>query len=212
MRKTVIIVFVKNIRLGKVKTRLAKTVGEEVALQIYKKLIQITEGAIKDSNFDSRVYFSDSIIDGKFDSSSPYIQKGENLGDKMWNAFREAFEDCYEQVVLIGSDLPEITESIIEAGIDQLKTKDIVLGPSEDGGYYLIGMREPFKFLFDNKPWSESHLYKETEEEIFKNKKTLGEIVKLNDVDTYEDYIKSSIYDKDFLEGFSSESKKTEHP
>ena len=92
MTKELIIVFVKNIKLGKVKTRLAKSIGNQGAFEVYSELVKITEKAIKNLLIDKRIYFSDAIIDTKWENHYKAVQKGENLGERMKNAFIKGFE------------------------------------------------------------------------------------------------------------------------
>ena len=78
MSKPLLIVFVKNIKLGKVKTRLAKDVGDEKAFQVYKHLVEITEKATENVNTEKHIYFSDVVIDKKWKKTVKFIQKGAN--------------------------------------------------------------------------------------------------------------------------------------
>lgn len=139
MTKELIIVFVKNIKLGKVKTRLAKTIGNQAAFEVYSELVKITETATQNTTFDKRIYFSDAIVETKWGTHFKAVQHGENLGERMKNAFKKGFEDGYERIILIGSDLPDINSTHLEAGLQALKQNEIVFGPAIDGGYYLIG-------------------------------------------------------------------------
>lgn len=194
MTKTLIIVFVKNIKLGKVKTRLAKTIGNQGAFEVYSELVKITEKATENLSIDKRIYFSDAIIDSKWKGNYKAIQKGENLGKRMKNAFIKGFEDGYEKIVLIGSDLPDINSSYIENGLQNLKTNNVVFGPAIDGGYYLIGMTKVHDFIFDNKPWSQSNLLTVTLEELKQNNISFDLLEPLNDIDTFEDLEASTFY------------------
>lgn len=184
--KNLLIVFVKNIRLGKVKTRLAQTIGDENAFLIYKELVKITEKATQQlQNCTIQIYFSDVIIENKWEGCEKFIQQGNDLGEKMQHAFQQGFTMGYEKIVLIGSDLPDISSAIIQQGFDALNNNDIVFGPTEDGGYYLVGMNKLHPTIFQNKPWSNEELLKITLNELSNTKIKLLEI--LNDIDVYED-------------------------
>jgi hypothetical protein len=187
MSKKLLIIFVKNIKLGKVKTRLAKTVGDENAFTIYKALVEVTEKATSTINVDKRIYFSDAIIDEKWPNDYKTIQKGANLGERMSNAFHDGFDDGYTKIVLIGSDLPNITKNVIHEGFRSLIQNDIVFGPAEDGGYYLVGMSKFHKCIFKNKAWSTPNLLEETLAELKQKKIEVSLIETLNDIDTFED-------------------------
>jgi len=187
MSKKLLIIFVKNIKLGKVKTRLAKTVGKENAFKVYKALVEITEVATSNINIDKRIYFSDTVIDEKWSKDHKTVQKGEDLGQRMSNAFKDGFDDGYTEIVLIGSDLPNITKNVINNGFNSLKLKEVVFGPAEDGGYYLVGMSKFHNCIFENKAWSTASLLEETLAELNQKKIDVSLIETLNDIDTFED-------------------------
>ncbi|MDO5978141.1 TIGR04282 family arsenosugar biosynthesis glycosyltransferase [Flavivirga spongiicola] len=194
MSKELIIVFVKNIKLGKVKTRLAKTIGNQGAFEVYSELVKITELATENMLTDKRIYFSDVVIDGKWKNDYKTIQEGKNLGERMKNAFKKGFEDGYERIVLIGSDLPDISSKHIENGLKNLNSSAVVFGPAIDGGYYLIGMTKMYHSIFNDKPWSESHLLEVTLKELNQEKIPYTLLEALNDIDTFEDLENSSFY------------------
>lgn len=194
MSKSLVIVFVKNIKLGKVKTRLAKTIGNQGAFEVYSQLVKVTEKATESIILDKRIYFSDAVVDTKWKNDYKTIQQGVDLGERMKNAFKKGFEDGYERIVLIGSDLPDITANHINKGIESLKQNDVVFGPAEDGGYYLIGLSKMHNFIFDNKPWSQTHLLEETLQQIKEKQVTFTTLETLNDIDTFEDLIASKFY------------------
>jgi len=191
-----LIVFVKNIILGKVKTRLAKTIGDVGAFNIYYELFSITEKASQKVDVDRHIYFSDVIIPSKWEGDNKFVQEGEDLGIRMRNAFQNGFEEGYENVILIGSDLPNISKETIDTGFDALQNNDITFGPAEDGGYYLIGMSKMNTSIFENKPWSQSELLAVTLKQLKEQQQSVGFIKTLNDIDTFEDLIASDFYKK----------------
>lgn len=194
MTKELIIVFVKNIKLGKVKTRLAKTIGNQAAFEVYSELVKVTEGATRNIAIDKRIYFSDAIIETKWDKDYKAVQKGDNLGERMKNAFKKGFEDGYERIVLIGSDLPDISSEHIKNGLNALKNNNVVFGPAVDGGYYLIGLSDLKEFIFDEKPWSQSSLLEVTLKEMKQKEISYHLLRPLNDIDTFEDLEVSDFY------------------
>ena len=196
MRKKLLIIFVKNIKLGKVKTRLAKTIGDEAAFEIYKELVAITKKVTATLDFDKIIYFSDTVVDTKWKNTEKKIQFGVDLGARMQNAFVDGFILGYESIVLIGSDLPEISKDIILKAFDALQNSDTVFGPAQDGGYYLIGMNTIHNTVFENKPWSQPNLLEVTLAELKQNKTNFSLLETLNDIDTYEDLIASNFYKK----------------
>ena len=196
MTKNLLIVFVKNIKLGRVKTRLAKSIGTEGAFQVYKHLVEITEKATNEIICNKRIYFSDAIIDEKWPKTAKFVQKGSNLGEKMQNSIEKGFIDDYEKIVLIGSDLPDISTKIIQEGIDELEKNEVVFGPAEDGGYYLVGMTKKHYSIFKNKKWSTNDLLEKTLNELKEKKINYSLLPPLNDIDTIEDLKTSSIFNE----------------
>ncbi|MBC2844379.1 TIGR04282 family arsenosugar biosynthesis glycosyltransferase [Winogradskyella flava] len=194
MTDALVIVFVKNIKLGTVKTRLAKTIGDYGAFEVYSELVKITENATTELNIDKRIYFSNAVVDTKWPNEFKAVQQGVDLGERMLNAFKDGFEAGYKRIVLIGSDLPEINSTHIENGIKALDKNDVVFGPAEDGGYYLIGLSKLEEAIFINKPWSQPNLLEITLQELHNTNVSVTTLETLNDIDTYEDLIASDFY------------------
>lgn len=194
MTKSLVIVFVKNIKLGTVKTRLAKTIGDYGAFEVYSELVKITEKATENLAIDKRIYFSNAVVEDKWKGETKLLQEGEDLGERMLNAFKDGFNDGYDKIVLIGSDLPDITSNHILNGIEALEEHDVVFGPAEDGGYYLVGLSKMNTSIFINKPWSQPNLLKLTLQELQQHNRDYGILETLNDIDTYEDLIASEFY------------------
>lgn len=193
MSKELLIVFVKNPRLGKVKTRLAESIGDQKALKIYQILLDHTLLVTQNLFMDKTVYYSDFIPANdswKKAGFSQQIQTGNDLGEKMSNAFRAAFIKGYDKVVLIGSDCYDLEESHLKSAFYQLEKKQVVLGPAVDGGYYLIGMTEHFSDLFKNKKWSSSTVFNDTFTDILNQNLTAYKLHELSDIDDLKDLIK----------------------
>jgi len=196
MSKELVIVFVKNVILGKVKTRLAKTIGNQGAFEVYKELILVTQDATKNLDADVWVYYSDAVVNTKWPDTYKTVQHGENLGERMYNAFKDAYAKGYERVVLIGSDLPNLTAHHINKGLKALQKTDVTFGPALDGGYYLIGQTKNHKSIFKNKPWSQPELLQETLNELKKQNVSFTLLETQNDIDTYDDLVASNFYQK----------------
>ncbi|WP_179347935.1 TIGR04282 family arsenosugar biosynthesis glycosyltransferase [Winogradskyella pacifica] len=194
MNKSLVIVFVKNIKLGTVKTRLAKTIGDFGAFEVYTELVKITEKATQKLDIDKRIYFSNAIVDDQWKGEFKAVQHGADLGERMLNAFKDGFDAGYDNIVLVGSDLPDIDVAHIKNGLEALNTNEVVFGPAEDGGYYLVGMSKLNTKIFTNKPWSQPNLLELTLQELQSNQISVGTLDTLNDIDTYEDLIASDFY------------------
>ena len=190
VNKNLIIIFTRNPELGKVKKRLSKTVGPKTALDIYKLLLKDTEKTVRGINCDKTVYYSNSIQEDDIWDVSVYQkhkQKGADLGERMCNAFKQGFNDGYKKIILIGTDLPDISEQIIQNSLDALNNNNVVFGPAEDGGYYLVGLSKFHQCIFENKAWSTSNLLENTLKELKQKKIGVSLIETLNDIDTFED-------------------------
>jgi len=173
---------------------LAKTIGSDAALEIYKELIALTLKETKNITATRHIYFSEEIENTLWRNDEKFIQKGLNLGEKMQHAFQNGFDLGYEHIIIIGSDLPNISTSIIESGFEKLNSKDLVFGPADDGGYYLLGMSQMTSSVFEDKPWSQSSLLRLTLDELNQQGKSVSLLETLNDIDTYEDLIASDFH------------------
>lgn len=190
--KNLLIVFVKNAIKGHAKTRLAKSIGDDKAFEIYKELLSITERETsKVQNCKVHIYFSSELDESRWKNCQQFVQSGNDLGERMGGAFQNGFDLGFEKIIGIGSDLPELTSEIIYEGFEKLEDSDCVFGPAEDGGYYLLGMKEYQPCIFEDKPWSTDKLFELTKNELLENGRSVSELVVLNDLDTLEDLEKS---------------------
>ena len=190
LTKNLLLIFTRNPELGKAKTRLAKTVGDETALEIYKFLLQKTRDISSKVNADRAVYYSVKIRKNDIWDNNSYQkhqQKGDDLGIRMHNAFKNGFEAGYEKIIIIGSDLYDLTSINIDNAFRQLDKNDVVIGPALDGGYYLLGMKKLHPQVFLNKNWGTETVRKDTLQDLIHQQVKLLE--EKNDIDVYEDII-----------------------
>lgn len=193
MDKNALIIFVKNPVEGKVKTRLAKTIGNEHAVNIYKKLLQHTHTVTIKLSCDKYVYYGDYInTDDIWNVGyNKCLQAGGDLGSRMKQAFEEIFSKGYSKVLIIGSDCAQLEQAIIENAFNMLDDVDIVIGPSLDGGYYLLGMNKLHADLFKNIEWSTGDVYSATVKTAQKSRLSITTTKKLSDVDVIDDVPKN---------------------
>lgn len=186
-----LIVFAKNPVLGKVKTRLAATVGNKKALEVYRKLLLHTRLIITPFIGKTIFYFTDTLEEeegwSQFDQR---LQQGATLGVRMSNAFNEAFEEGTNKVIIIGTDCYDISSTIIAEAFDTLNDNDVVIGPAEDGGYYLLGMKKFHPDFFKNKRWSTETVFIDTLEEVKKLGLKHKNLQTLMDIDTEKELVK----------------------
>lgn len=185
-----LIIFVKNPELGKVKTRLARTLGDGVALAVYLKLLTHTQKVVENLDCDKAVYYSKFVdTEDSWDNKryKKHLQKGADLGEKMSNAISESLAKGYESVCLIGTDIYELTADVIKDGFKRLETCDVVIGPAKDGGYYMVGMKKAHSEIFHLKQWGIANVFSETIKLVEKEKLTFALTKLLNDIDVPED-------------------------
>ncbi|MGV6827819.1 MAG: TIGR04282 family arsenosugar biosynthesis glycosyltransferase [Flavobacteriales bacterium] len=186
--KNLIIIFTRNPELGKVKTRLAKTVGDQSALKIYQFLLNHTQKIVKNINADKAVYYSIKVRENDMWNHTiyqKYLQIGDDLGIKMQHAFESAFQKNYQKVIIVGSDLYDLQPKHIKLAFKNLDHHDVVMGPAKDGGYYLLGMKTLYPKVFKNKDWGTETVQKNTLHDL--QNETVFLLEELNDIDTYED-------------------------
>jgi rSAM/selenodomain-associated transferase 1 len=196
MHKNLIITFTRNPELGKVKSRLAKGIGETSALEIYKFLLEHTKNVLSKLDCDRAVYYSVKIRENDiWDSEvfSKHQQFGDDLGARMQNAFDNGFKKGYEKIIIVGSDLYDLNTEIINQAFKKLDTNDNVIGPAEDGGYYLLGMKTLNTSVFDIENWGTETVYKQT---VSKLTSSLYVLETLNDIDYVEDLKPYDIFKK----------------
>ena len=197
--KKLLMIFVKNAIAGRVKTRLAADIGEDKALEIYLKLLHHTLEVAASTDASREVWYSDYTEnnDGVDETTfTKKLQQGDYLGDRMKYAFKEAFDAGYNKVVIIGSDCPGLSIEILDEAFQKLDGKDVVFGPSEDGGYYLLGMSEYEPALFERVAWSTGSVLSQSLDNAGKNLRSVAILRELNDIDTVEDLEKSSFYNE----------------
>lgn len=188
--KSGLIIFVKNLRHGKVKTRLAAKFGNDQAFQIYKKLLKHTCAIATDVKADKFLFYSEEIeIDSLPSEFSRQVQKGNDLGERMKNAFELLFNKGYQNVQIIGSDCLELNTITIEKGFVELDKSDIVIGPAMDGGYYLLGLKINSPFLFENVEWSTSEVLQQTLSICNEHNMHYSLLEVLRDIDEPEDWL-----------------------
>jgi rSAM/selenodomain-associated transferase 1 len=188
MTKNLLIIFAKNPIKGKVKTRLAKVIGNEKALAIYEFLLDHIQQEIRQLAVDIEVHYShfiDRDDDWQHDRLEKKLQIKGDLGEKMGHAFQQGFANGYQHVIGIGTDIYDLNANDIQAGFDQLKKNPYCFGPANDGGYYLIGMTQYQPQIFQNKFWSTASVLKETLRDLPPENVTL--LQEKMDVDTIED-------------------------
>lgn len=213
MRSKAIAVFCRYPEIGYVKTRLAKVIGNPSALKIYTKLLNNTISQIDlliNSRNDTDIfYFIDRYerkrefelflenygkIEADLDKerSKIEIQCGKDIGERMANAFEKLFNSGYNEVLIIGTDIVGDLLKELEDAFSHFNISDIVLGPSHDGGFYLIGCKNRFdNYIFRDIQWSTENVLKKLVLNIEEKGYKYSLTNKLYDIDNYEDLKKA---------------------
>ena len=187
-----LIIFVKNAEIGKVKTRLANTLGDEMALKIYYALLNHTREIAQVLPVNRLLFYSRFINEGDEWPNSyfqKHLQEGADLGERISNAFHLAL-DQFQKVVIIGSDCASLTSAIVEQAFTKLDEYPFVIGPAQDGGYYLLGMKHHSPTLFQDIAWSTEEVLPATLGKIKELNQTYFLLPELSDIDHAEDWEK----------------------
>lgn len=191
MTSNALIIFVKNLIKGQVKTRLANTLGDDAAMNIYKQLLKNTNDAIQSFETDKIIFYSKSIEDDIWENNlfQKEIQEGNNLGERMENAFKSTFAVGYKKAIIIGTDCPGINKNILKDAFAKLDDHDIVIGPATDGGYYLLGMKKENPYLFQNVKWSTDVVLQQTIDLCIIHQLSYFLLPALSDIDEEKDLV-----------------------
>ena len=169
MDRRLLIFFVKSPEPGAVKTRLSAEIGRDLAVELYKEIGARSLKAVEGGDYEIRIDFyppdKEAEVKAWLGEGRVYFpQAGADLGQRMENAFRSAFSDGAEYVVLTGSDIPDLSGKIIEEAFSKLYDNGAVIGPAKDGGYYLIGFsRQGFlPEVFNGIRWGGNSVFTDT--------------------------------------------------
>ena len=185
--------FIKFPEPGLVKTRLQPELSPQEATALYRAMVEdLVQHFRNQDDVDTIIYYwppdSEEIMRDWLGSSFQYVsQRGKDLGEKMVSGFSDAFERDYRRVILIGSDVPFLDGKRIDEALFCLQDYDLVLGPTEDGGYYLMGMRELHPALFKGISWSTDRVLEQTMTRVKGNNLSVRLLDKMADVDTFHD-------------------------
>ena len=187
---SLLIIFYRNPEIGKVKTRLAATLGDSAALAIYLYIAAHTKSITENLAVDKAVYYSHHIdTEDNWQNAiyQKYLQTGADLGERMANAFMRGFQSGYRSICIIGTDCFELTSGTIEEAFSRLRSSDTVVGPAKDGGYYLLGLNAHHPDLFINKLWSTNSVCADTIQDFMALGLKYHELPVLTDVDEEKD-------------------------
>ncbi|MFC1708929.1 TIGR04282 family arsenosugar biosynthesis glycosyltransferase [Candidatus Omnitrophota bacterium] len=201
--KRCLIIFAKEPQKGKVKTRLKSCLSDTQCLNLYKAFLKDTFDLAKSIKCDLKVLAYDLGCSSPYylkkagRSFQLYEQQGRSLGQKMHNAFKSIKGGDFK-LVIIGSDSPTLPAIFIEDAFKRLDNNDLVLGPTFDGGYYLVGLKKPCLAIFKGIKWSSSYVLDGTLRNARKLGKKISILKSWYDIDEPRDmaYLKKDLKDK----------------
>lgn len=186
------ILFAREPVPGRVKTRLAADIGPKAAARLYEAFLTDTLACLANLRCPFAVAYTPEEAGGYFKrvasgAADIFPQHGRGLGERMENSFRKFFEQGYKRIILIGSDIPLLSPEILEDARTALKEYPVVLGPARDGGYYLIGLREPVPGLFTGLPWGSDRVLGDTVSILRHHRRGYHLLPELRDIDQDRD-------------------------
>ena len=191
--RQIVLLFIKAPMQGRVKSRLADAIGEEAALDLYRSFILDTIDMLERTGCEFRIFCHPPEAVAEVSlwlRASPVVpQEGDDLGARMENAFRRVFSEGWSRAVLIGSDIPDLPESVIPEAFTLIMKHKVVLGPAADGGYYLIGFdREAFlPAPFSGISWSTADVFARTRDVLQAAGLRVPLLREWRDVDSFDD-------------------------
>jgi rSAM/selenodomain-associated transferase 1 len=190
-----LLVFAREPELGRVKTRLAAGIGAEAALAVYRELLALTAAAVAAAQVPATVWLAEAPTVA--DPAQPRPEwpglpwrvqpAADSLGARMAQAFAAAFAAGAGRVVVIGTDCPGLSAALLRQAFDELLTHELVVGPADDGGYYLLGMNKLEADLFSNKAWSTATVLPDTLADAARLGLRVARLPTLHDVDSAQD-------------------------
>ncbi len=191
--KDAILFFVKYPDAGKVKTRLARSIGDAAAVRLYRCFVLDLLDRLRFSGYPFFVFAApaEKTLKTKkwLGNVSCLPQKGADLGARMYHAFTDIFEQDFERALIIGSDSPDLPEDVFSRSFEILLKNEYVIGPAKDGGYYLLGMKRRglSKTVFADMVWSTPDVMAETEKRLKQSGWTYACLTPWSDVDAVDD-------------------------
>lgn len=195
INKNAVIIFCRYPAEGKVKKRLAEITGSAFAAECYRLFVEKLISECKKINSGETqcfIFYSDpldkKIVKEWLGPGFEYFpQKGSGIGERMHNSYKKIFNIGFKKVLLIGTDIPDLSADVINHSLIDLDNADYVIGPALDGGFYLLGMKKHNAHIFDNIKWSNENVLNSLIQKISADDKTIAYAEELTDIDTIDD-------------------------
>lgn len=199
VQDTALVVMARYPQRGTTKTRLARTIGDDAAIELYRAFLADLAQKFVHRSYDLHWFYApawidyaaflDALVPSLTPSMRYFPQQGEGLDERLHNAFLTTYRQGYRNTIVIGSDSPHIRPAIVSQAYEALDHADIVLGPAEDGGYYLMAMREPYD-VFQGIPMSTSRVLQKTLDLAHQQGLRVSMLETLFDVDELPDLLR----------------------
>ena len=173
---------------------MAKSIGDSLALNVYNDLMKKCREETMKVKASRYLFYSNNIAKDNWQKQyyKKLIQKDGDLGSRIKSAFKTIQGSTTNKTLIIGSDCFDLTSDIIEKAFENLNHVDLVLGPANDGGYYLLGTNTYHPELFENISWSTPSVLLETTNQAKKKNLSFSYLKELVDIDTLDDLNLSS--------------------
>ncbi len=191
----ILIVFVRYPEAGCVKTRLAKSIGEKEAASVYRLFVELLLKRTDNMSSERLIFYTPANKRAKVsswlgDDSKLYPQKGDDLGQRMCNAFQFAFAEGARKTVIVGTDIPLLSKEVTLTAFKELENHQCVIGPSPDGGYYLLGLSHFDGRIFQGIHWGTGEVLDQTLGAVASLGLTYTLLEKHFDIDDIEDLLR----------------------
>jgi rSAM/selenodomain-associated transferase 1 len=192
----VVALFLKAPVLGMVKTRLAKTLGDEAALMAYTDLVEFLLKQVRVNRIHIHYTPKDPepMLRWLGDAYSYVAQVGSGLGERLIHAMELEFAAGADKLIFLGGDCPYVDQARLDDAFAALDDHDVVMGPATDGGYYLIGMKHILPELFTDVPWGTEAVFQRSVEICGQNGYSYALLPEESDVDDFEGWEKARAY------------------
>ncbi len=198
-----LIIFARYPEPGKVKTRLIPSLGALGAAQFYRQMAEQTLAQARQLQGQRSLQVDVRFVGGSYELMQDWLgrvlsytpQGDGDLGARMERSLQSAFDAGIQRVIIIGTDCPDLDVQIMEQAFQSLEQHDLVLGPAQDGGYYLIGLRQPVPELFTGIAWSTSVVLQQTVEIAQELGLAIAYLPTLSDIDRPEDLLQCKPFD-----------------
>ena len=180
-------IFAKPPLPGIVKTRLIADIGAEKAARVYRYCLEYTLAVARQSGLDYQVFLTEESDDPLFQGEDYSLQKGADLGARMYHAFQQLLDRGSDGALIIGTDCLDLTSMHLQAAAQSLSDHELVLLPAIDGGYALIGCTGIDPALFDSLRWSSDQVYRQTAANARKLNYRVRSLESVRDIDTLQD-------------------------